>query len=264
MATTANNSSTSVGTGTKLAALIISIAIPLTASSMQAGRFFQNLGEGSDSYVMLFTACSIIFSSVILGTLAGLCWARGIIGGFLLAGFVWIGITTFSTTTSTMAILNSFGNRIEVQVSGHSGNLAIDGQIKSNMATIAGLQKQIDARDPVMWATKREKWAKQIKSIGEQNMSLMQMQSSAREAGTGSPVAQTLKKLEKYGITQTGIAILAAALLDAIPFTASVLLSLLVNGRREYAEQEQEFEIPVEVPRAKKSPANLSAVRIHA
>jgi hypothetical protein len=56
---------------------------------------------------------------------------------------------------------------------------------------------------------------------------------SAETRGAGSSVAQSFAKLEKYGITQTRIALLAAILLDAIPFITSLILSLLGETRRQ-------------------------------
>lgn len=218
-----------------LAAATISIATPLIASSLHAGRFLGSLGETPlDRAAMLATSFAIIASSVIIGNLAGRALARGHHGAFTGAAVVWLGILAFSTSTSTLAILNTSGERIQSQVAAGSETRAVQASLDANLASIASLQQQIDAKDPVRWASKRATWAEQIARIQRDNQSYLRRLQAAEARGSGSAVAQSFASLEQYGITRTRVAMLSSFLLDAIPFVVSVLLGLL--GQRREAQ----------------------------
>lgn len=219
----------------RLFAYTVSIGLPLTASTMQAGTVFTEAGGGITAAGGVGNAVhagAIICSSVIIGLLTGKALVRRFHLQAILGILVWAGIVTFSTMTSTMAILNNSTTVIADQIAGSDQSRVVQASLEANLATIASLQVQIDQADPVRWRSKREAWAGQIQDLQRQNQQLLGMQRSANLRGEGSSLADTFGKLEEYGVTRTRFAALASFLLDAIPFVTALLLGSLTARRQ--------------------------------
>ena len=212
---------------------VVSILIPLLASVSMASTFLASLGQGTDKPVLFLVSAAIIFSSVVLGHLIGLTLSNN--GPVWIVGMciaVWCGVITFSTSTSALSFLNSSSTTIANQIEGSAKGQSVQNSINQNINAIQGLQEQIDKAHPVQSRSKRERWAEQIAGLQASNITLYEMQSRMTRDGEGSAVAQSFNKLERYGITRDRLAMLAAVLLDAIPFACSIGISFLMGRRK--------------------------------
>ena len=214
----------------KYSAYLIAIAAPLIASTLQAGRVSVSMGSNLlDQFANGIMAGSIICSSVIIGLLVGKCFSNGMARQALFGCVVWMGIVTFSTITSSLAQLDTANRTIDKQIAESSTAQGRDALIASNMATMKSLQQQIDSKDPIRWASKRERWAAQKASIAQQNAALIGQSTAAGMRGEGSALAKSFKQLS---VSQSALVYLSSLLLDAIPFAVAVMLGGL-GGRRE-------------------------------
>ena len=128
-------------------------------------RFLSSLGTGTDSGVLLLGAGALLASSAVLGTLAGRCYRAGSAGIALLCLASWLTIVCISTGTSALSLLNTSGSVISKQINYSQQGRAVQKSIDANLSTIASLQQQIDAADPVRWRTRRAEWSEQILSL---------------------------------------------------------------------------------------------------
>lgn len=209
-------------------AVVVCVALPMIVSSQQAGRFFQSLGTGTDAAILFLTACAIIFSSPVIAVLLSHSPSQT----FRVMGFaVCAAIISFSVLTTTIAIHNKTGQKIASEQQSSAANTAIQASIDSNLAAIASLQVQIDRLAPARWQTKRAGYAQQIQNLQMQNMQLMAQQERQAKTGGGSVTGETFAALESWGISRFGLSVLAAVLLDAIPFVACLIIgSVLAVG----------------------------------
>lgn len=212
-------------------AIAVSVLLPMIVSSQQAGRFFQSLGTGTDAAILFATACGIIFSNPVVAVLIG---HTASLFQKVLAYALCFGIISFSVLTTTIAIHNKTGEKIVSEQQSSSFTQSTQSAIDSNLAAIKSLQEQIDALDPYKWRTKRSQFASQIQMLQMQNMQLMDKQQVRAEAGGGSVTGETFAKLEEWGITRFGLSVLAAVLLDAIPFVVCLIIgTMLVMKHRK-------------------------------
>jgi len=221
-----------VGIGLKSLTWPVCIIAPLFVSSMQAGRFLQSMGHGNDGFVMLALGCCIIFSSPIIGLLTGYAFRNDQGFAAFMGLVVWVVIVLFSASTSSLSILNTTGTAIQGQINTSPKIVALESALKANQDAIVAKQAQIDGRDAVRWASKRDSWAKDIQSLHSDNRRIIEQVERARDAGDGSPVAQAFSRLAVVGITPTRIALLASILLDLIPFVAGLLMGANATTQR--------------------------------
>jgi len=211
--------------------IVISVIVPLCASVSMAARFLSSLGQGADAWVLFLVSGAIIFSSVALGHLIGLCLARSAPSWVAIAcAGVWLLVVTFSTSTSALSLLNSSGSTISRQILDSPQNRNLQASIDANLGTIKQLQQNIN-NSPTNWLTKRGQWAEQIADLNYQNKSLLNMQGRLTRNAEGSSVAQSFAALSRYGITRDRLAMLCAMLLDLIPFVCSIALSYVLGMR---------------------------------
>lgn len=223
----------SIGVTARTFIIIVSIVIPLTASMAFGSQFLASLGQGVSKWMLYLLSGAVIFSSVSLGYLNGKCRDAGRSGYAALCIVTWFMVAMFSTVTTTLSVLNASGSTINRQISGSTKNRTIEASVQANLQTIASLQATINQLDPVEWRTRRAQLAEQIKGTQQQNISLLRMQTAMRTKGEGSAVAQSFAELARYGITRLRVAILAALLLDMIPFVIASCLGALDGRRRE-------------------------------
>ena len=238
-------------------AVTVCVIMPLVVSSQQAGQFFRSLGtgDGNDATVMFLAACSIIFSSPVIAVLIG--YAVSVLHRRLGVGVCAL-IMAFSIITTTIAINNKTGSKIAEETQASATSQTLQSTIDGNLATVASLQEQIDARDPQRWATKRGEWSSQIQMLQMQNMELIRQQRDHAESGAGSVTGETFERLAEYGITRFGFAVFAATLLDLIPFVVCLIIgSMLARAQREYGRgqgrtRDETINIDAEQPATKK------------
>jgi len=215
--------------------VLISVVIPLMASVSMAARFLSSLGQGADSWVLFLVSGAIIFSSVALGHLIGLCIAHKAPAWVpVVCGAVWLLVVTFSTSTSALSLLNSSGETINRQIQDSPQNRSLQLSIDANLATIRSLQENIN-NAPRNWLSKRAEWAGQISDIQKQNKAMINSQSRLHRMGEGSAVADSFNRLAAVGLDRFRLSMLAAILMDLIPFTCSLALSFVLGCRGKKA-----------------------------
>lgn len=213
--------------------ICISVVIPLFASVSMAARFLSSLGQGVDSWVLFLVSGAIIFSSVALGHLIGLCIAHKSPPWVpILCGAVWLLVVTFSTSTSALSLLNSSGDTINRQIQDSPQNRSIQESIELNLATIRGLQETIN-NAPSNWLSKRAAWSQQVADMQQQNRALINSQARLMRSGEGSAVADAFSKLAAVGLDRFRLSMLAAVLMDLIPFTVSMALAFVLGRNRK-------------------------------
>ena len=240
-------------TGLKLITLPICVLLPLAVSSMQGGNYFHSLGQGDaqNSAVMFVHAAALIFSGPIMGCWAGVAWRGDKTGGVIACVLLWLLIALFSNATSSVEILNKTGSTMTSQIQSSPQMVAMQATVDANLASIKEKQAQIDGRDPIRWASKRDGWSNDIAKLNNENIYLLEKMQSQSESGAGSSVATSFAKLEQYGITPTRISLLAAFLLDAISFVACLMM---------FGAPAKEIKVNSGTQPVKKSQPNLRAV----
>lgn len=235
----------------RFAAIIVAIIGPLTASALMAASFLSDLGTGADSYILLLASVVLLASATILGSLAGKCIraGNGLVAG--VCGVTWACILVFSTSTSSLSLLDSSGATINRQIAESGKYQSVQASVDANIAAMAGLQAQINEA-PSNWRTRKAEWAGQIQTLQQQNATLFRMQSSMQTRGEGSSVQQAFAKLESVGLSRTALIVLFAICLDLTQFSASLALGYLSGNRRR-----EKGEMPKQT---KKSKPNLRAV----
>ena len=210
--------------------ILISVVIPLCASVSMAARFLSSLGQGVDSWVLFLVSGAIIFSSVALGHLIGLCIAhKSPVWVPVLCSAVWLLVVTFSTSTSALSLLNSSGDTINRQIQDSPQNRSIQESIDLNIASIRQLQDNIN-NAPTNWLTKRGQWSETIADLQRQNRALINSQARLIRSGDGSATADAFNKLSAVGLDRFRLSMLAAILMDLIPFTVSLAMAF-IRGR---------------------------------
>jgi len=82
---------------------------------------------------------------------------------------VWCVIVMFSTSTTTLSILNTTGTTIQDQIASSPKVKSLQADLDSNNKAIKGKQAQIDGRDAVRWASKRDGWEADIATLKSDN-----------------------------------------------------------------------------------------------
>jgi len=209
--------------------VVISVVVPLCASVSMAARFLSSLGQGMDAWVLFLVSGEIIFSSVALGHLIGLCIAHKSPGWVpALCALVWLLVVTFGTSTSALSLLNSSGSTINRQTQDSPQFRNLQQSIDLNLATIRQLQENIE-NSPMSWLTKRAQFAGQIQDLQKQNKPLIALQNRLARTGEGSAVGDAFNKLSAVGFDRFRLSMLAAILMNLIPFTVSMALSFVLG-----------------------------------
>jgi len=208
----------------------VCLLIPLGVSTMLGGDFLQSLaGDSVGTVTLRLMSLAIIFSGPIIAFLVGFSFTTGRPGRAWAGIIVVVCILIFSTSTTTMSLLKTAETKVSSQVNESDTVVDARAAIASNNATIASKQAQIDGRDAVRWASKRDGWSSDISSLNAQNAALRAEIKQAKADGEGSPVAKSFIFMEQFGITKGMLAVLAAFLMDAIP-AVFMLLAGTVGG----------------------------------
>jgi len=238
----------------------------------------------TDSSVLMGIGMCIIFSSPIVGMFVGIAKRNNDTASTLGGMFVWFCIVVFSMCSSTLAIINNADSTIQAQVhdtpqvksikasieanlkSIESKQGVLDSSIAANAITVKNKQAEIAGRDAVKWQGMRNDLSDDINSLNYQNdyqttkttaeiaeliaanEALTDKLTEAEEKGTGSTVASSVNALEGFGITVVKIALLAAFLLDLLPFYASTQVGSSIRMVRQQVEENHEsVEIDADV-----------------
>lgn len=221
----------------KISILLISIVAPLTCSAFMGAQFVGSLGTGADGKTLLFASFAILFSSPVMGYLAGR--TSGVTSASCC--LTWVIILAISTGTSSLSLLDSSGEKISTEISGSNQAISLNNAIVDNQNAIRGIQKSID-NAPENWLSKRAAWASQIQELQASNVQLFAMQNKASKNNSGSTTGQAFDHIGgMIGLTGTQarilIVLLFAVALDLIPFSASSALGSMrrASGKKSPA-----------------------------
>ncbi len=205
------------------------VVVPIFVSIMMGGEFLQSLGTGHSAGVLRGMSTAIIGGAPLLAVMSGLAYKLGYkksAGATMLVIFTCI---FFSTSTTTMSLLKAADNKIKEQVNESDDVVESRDQLKINKDSIASLRQQINGRDPVRWAGMRSGWEDDIAKLNAENKELRSTIKGAHESKESSSVHGSFAWMAQFGITKGMLALVAAALMDAIPAVTLFLLGLLAG-----------------------------------
>lgn len=214
--------------------ILVCIICPLTCSAFMGAKFLQSLGTGTNGWILLLGAGSLLASSALLGTMSGRCKAKGSNAIAALCLLCWLVIVCISTSTSALSLLDTSGSTIANQVQQSNEYLNIQSTIDDNRLAVKSLQDNIN-NAPKNWLTKRSEWSNDIAAIQKQNRILISNQSRLSRNQEGSTVAVAFARIGNLlGMSGEGarlLVILAFAIcLDLLPFTAGCSLGFLYGN----------------------------------